>query len=487
MSAPAPKLNKAQATRQYIAAGGYYAGPRRLPDIAGDAIAGLCINHQTYQQIACDPEASAALLLLVIFVLADGIQFAPAVSAPPDGKTDPQYDRAVAIKDHIERTVSGLERTLAESLEMLIRPAMTYGNKVAEKVYVIPTDGPDAYKLVLKSIKVLKRGATSFIVDEYDNLLGLAPTNAANAAGLTSAIIPLEKFIVASFRMEDEDPRGTSIFGPVVKPWHIKQLAWPEFLAYLMRWAVPSIIAILSENAGEEVLYEADGVTPKLVDGQVATLTPQQVVLAALEQFKNSSIAVFEHGTSITPIEAKGEGEVFANGFDVLNSQIRKGILLQELATADAQHQTKSAGESQMNVVELLVWSIKQWVCEALVRRQIVYPQVLWNFGESDANEFCPLVSAGDYERKSWDKDATAVVALVTATTIDDAGHTVPVLTYSQIQDLLTQIGIKPPTEEEVKAMRAAAEKRAQQPPEQQQQPNQPPANDQQPPQRNAA
>ncbi len=481
MTATAPQATKPELQRQYIATAGFARGARRLPDIAANAIGDVRFNHSVFEQISCDPEAAAALLLLVIFVLADDVQLSPAISAPADGQTDPQYQRALDVKDHIERTVCGLDRTLKETLEMIIRPAMIYGNKVAEKVYEIPTDGLDAFKLVLKSIKVLKRGSTSYVVDEFMNLLGLAPSSGIVAGKLTdqTTIIPTEKFIIASFRAEDEDPRGTSIFRAVVKPWHIKQLSWPEFLAYLMRWAMPSIAAILSESANDETQYEADGVTPKVDPntGQAVTITAAQTVVNALEAFKNSSVAAFEHGTELTPIEATGEGQVFETAFQILNSQIRKAILLQELATADAQHQTKGSTSEQMDVISLLVWSIKCWVSEAIIRRQIVYPQVLYNFGEQAARELCPKVSLGDYERKDWATDSTAVVALITATVLDENGNKINALTPSQIQSLLTQIGIAPPTEAEIEAIRAGAEARRQ---KQEQQQNQPPA--QQPP-----
>jgi phage gp29-like protein len=289
-------------------------------------------------------------------------------------------------------------------------------------------------------------------------------------------VIPLEKFIVATFRMQDEDPRGQSLFRSIVKPWHIKQLTWPEFLAYLMRWAMPSLAAILSEDAVDESITDADG--NPLTDpstGQAITKSAAQVVLGALLDFRNSSGLVLPHGTELVPIEATGEGQVFDTAFSVLNKQIRKGILLQELATADAEHQTKSSTGEQMNVVELLVWSIKMWVAEDLVRRQICYPQVEYNFGEADARDLTPKASLGDYDRKDWADDSKAVVALISATVLDENGNRVNALTPSQIQSLLTQIGIQPPTEEEIAAIRAKSDER-----QKQQQQNQPPGNDQQ-------
>jgi hypothetical protein len=463
--------NRATLTRPLIAASATgFRGARRLPQVADDEAIGLHLSYNTYEKISCDPEASAALLLLIYFVLSDGVQFSPAIAAPAEGKTDPRYDRAVEIRDHVDRTFANLSRTLPETLEMLIRPAMEFGHKVAEKVYDIPTDGPDAYKLVLKRVAVLERGSTAFVVDEYRNLIGLVPARAYTADYLrgnrieldnVSNVIDPEKFVIATFRMQDEDPRGRSIYRSVVRPWHVKQLAWPEFLTFLMRCAIPGLISILSPNAGDDVLRDDDG-NIVLVNGKPVSIAVKDM-LSALLDFKNSTALVVENGTDVKALEVKSKGEPFNFAFTICNKEIRKGILLQELATADAEHQTKGSTASQMGIVDLLVWSIKQWVSESIVRRQMVQPQVRYNFGEEDARELTPMVALGDYERKDWAEDSAAVVALVGATVIDEMGTRISALSYSQIQSLLSQIGLPAPTEEEVAAMRAGAEERRKQ------------------------
>src|SRR5262249_15365310 len=93
------------------AAGSGFRGARRLPQIVDDTINDLRYDARTFEQIGCDPEAFAALMLVVIFVLADGVQLAPSVS-----EKDKRYELAVEIKEHLERTFAGLQRPLKDTL-----------------------------------------------------------------------------------------------------------------------------------------------------------------------------------------------------------------------------------------------------------------------------------------------------------------------------------------------------------------------------------
>lgn len=446
MAAAKETITPKELQREYVGARsvGFQRGARRLPQVSDDVAPH--IQGNTYDLMSCDPEVAAALFLIVCFVFADGIQITPAVS-----EKDPRYQLAVDIKDHIERTTCGLERPLKDTLEMIVKEALVQGNKVAEKVYEIPATGPDAYKLVLKQIKVKAKGTTAFVVDEFLNLIGLVPTNRGITLQLNenSSVIPSEKFVIATYRMKDEDPRGNSIYRPAVKAWNVKHLIWPEFITYLMRCAVPGLVGILSEKAKDKI--ERDSA------GNETTVSAIDELLASLVNFKNSTAIALDFGYSVDALEVSGKGEIWDLAFNnIINKEIRKAILLQDLATSDSTHQTKGSTDSQMGIVEMLVWAIKTWVAE-IVYSQIYKPQVEYNYGEDIAAELTPKASLGDYDRKDWAEDSAAVVALITATVIDESGNTVNALTFSQIQALLTQIGLPAPSEEEVKALRAKA------------------------------
>jgi hypothetical protein len=450
------KRQEVDPRKQYIAVQsfGLMRGARKLPQYE-DSILLECTPH-TFEQMACDPEVSAALWLLVYFILADGVTIRPAVPYK-----DPGFARATDIHEHCQRTLENLSRPLKETLEQLIGGSLQFGNKIAEKVYDIPTTGPDAFKLVLTQIKVKPRGSTSFVVDEFMNLLGLSPTRALVGETTTdqTRIIPLDKFVIATYRMRDEDPRGNSLFRAAVKAWKMKQLSWPEFYSYLMRYAIPSLFGTTSPDARDDYLRDSEGNPVLDSAGNKISVSAVQLMLNALMEFKNASVMAAEHGADIKPLEVAKNGEAFDLALSIFNREIRKGLLLQELATSDSEHQTRASTSEQMDIVELLVWSGKMWAGE-IVRSQILAPQVALNYGEEDARDLTPLVALGDYDRKDWAVDANAAVALVTATVLDADGNQVNALTYSQIQALFTQIGLPSPTEEEVEEMRRQAKER---------------------------
>jgi hypothetical protein len=428
MATPQPKITKqVDLRRNYVAASAYglQRGGRRLPQYTEDTNLNACGN--TYDHMACDPEVAAALLLLVYFILADGVQSSPAV-----GEKDERYALAIEINQHIERTVANLQRPLKETLEMIVKDALTHGNKVAEKIYEIPTTGLDAYKLVLSQIKVKPKGSTAFVVDEFMNLLGLVPSRSGYTPTLTesSNVIPPEKFIIATYRMKDEDPRGNSLFRPAVKAWNLKQLGWPEFLTYAMRCAVPGLVGTLSEKAKDKYTTASDGTQE--------AVSAIDELLGALMSFKNSTAIALDHGYELEALEVAGEGEFWERFFKIVNKEITKGILLQELGTSDSDHQTKSSTETQFGVIDVLVRAGKVWV-EQIIYSQIFYPQIVYNYGDEIARELTPLASCGDSERRNWYVDAEAISKLINTNVLSD----------SQVQALLLQVGIAPREENE--------------------------------------
>jgi hypothetical protein len=428
MATPKQEVTKeVDLRRNYVAASalGLQRGARRLPQVSNEVDGHPQPN--CYDMMACDPEVAAALLLLVYFILADGIQSSPAV-----GEKDPRYKLAVDINQHIERTVANLQRPLKETLEMIVKDALTHGSKVAEKIYDIPTTGLDAYKLVLSQIKVKPKGATAFVVDEFFNLIGVVPTNRGITPQINenSNVIPPEKFVIATYRMKDEDPRGNSLFRPAVKAWNLKQLGWPEFLTYAMRCAVPGLIGVLSERAKDRVSVDSNGV-------QTAVSAIDEM-LQSLVEFKNSTAMAVDFGANVKTLEVAGEGEFWERFFKIVNKEITKGILLQELGTSDSDHQTKSSTETQFGVIDVLVRAGKVWV-EQIVYSQIFYPQIAYNYGEEIARELTPFASCGDSERRNWFIDAEAISKLINTNVLSD----------SQVQALLLQVGIAPREENE--------------------------------------
>jgi phage gp29-like protein len=207
--------------------------------------------------------------------------------------------------------------------------------------------------------------------------------------------------------------------------------------------AIPGILATLPPNSDEQVVYEDDGVTPVLKDGEPLKISSAQFLLNLLAKMRNHQVAVAPDGTTFTLLEANTEGQAFTSALDHFSKEITLAILLQQLATKDSQHQTKSSTGSQFRIVDLLVFWVRDITAE-MVKYDILKPLVRYNFGDDVANELLPQVSYGDTEARDWATDAAAIASMADK------------VTESQWDHLTSQLGIPLPTNAE-RSFRAMA------------------------------
>jgi hypothetical protein len=426
---------KTNFQREYVSGGQLAAGtlPVALPQASDASLPEF--DYQTREQMLADPDVSAAVWMLKESVLADEVELSPAVA-----EKDSRHALAVEIKEFCARAVTNLQRPLEETLEDLFVGAFAHGHKVAEKTYRIPVAGPDAYKLTLKSLKVKPHKSVAFVVDPYSNVLGFvyarpganqAPTGAAPDP---ASILPREKFAVLAFGVRDEDPRGRSRLRPAFNAWKLKQLTWPEYLRWLLQCAMAGLVGTTAENAEDEVLKNADGTPRQDADGNPVYITAQEAMVAALQQFRNGTAAAFPFGAKVEPLEVASEGDPFLKAINLYGEQITIALLYQALATREGEHQARASSETQMGVLDLLIYSLKRSLAR-LVRSDILRDLVRYNYGDEAAEDLTPLVSLGDSERRNWATDADAVQKLIATKE----------LTPSQVLALLLAVGLNPP------------------------------------------
>src|SRR5882724_735948 len=374
---------------------------------------------------------------------------------PPKPPIDPQCPLAQDITDFCNRQVTRVPK-FGSAMFQLIFEGLTHGNKVAEQVLEIAIGGTDADKWCLKAVKPKPRHALAFVVDPFMNQLGFlvaepGKSNIVNATTIVdmSQVIPREKFVVFTYRPKDDDPRGNTILDAALNGWDLKRRAWPEYLLFLMVSAIPGILATLPPNTDEQVVYEDDGITPVYKDGEPLKISSAQFLLNLLAKMRNHQVAVAPDGTQFTVLEANSEGQAFTHALAHFSKEITLAILLQQLATKDSQHQTKSSTGSQFRIVDLLVFWVRDIAAE-MVKYDILKPLVRYNFGDDAANELLPEVSYGDTEARDWATDATAIAALADK------------VTESQWDYLTSQLGIPLPTNAE-RSFRAMAKALGQQ------------------------
>lgn len=405
----------ADPRRDYVAAGGvawYQKAVRALPwhvdDITRD------FGDDIYEQMCHDPTVAASLNALRAGILEDGVEIVSAVS---DEEKD-GYAQAQEIAAFCASVLDDLETPIDDVLWDMLS-AIALGNRVAEVVY-----GLVAGKLVVTSVKVKPRTSTAFVVDPFMNvigLLGLIPgqswsvqvgtylTDLAN----TPNLLPRDKFAILTYRPVNNDPRGTSALRPAYNGWKLKQIAWPEYLKYLVQFASPGLIGYTAENA----IPAEDGTTPEVA------------LVNALVTWKNATALALKFGSKVDVVASTGDGMAFLNAFQHFDRQIIHGILNQTLATMEGEHQSRAASETHQDVMDTLIRQGKKSV-QRMVQRDILRPLVRYNFGDKTA-ALVPQVTLGETESQDLASLWAAAAQLARAAYFDASQ-------YAEVDKLLS-------------------------------------------------
>jgi hypothetical protein len=492
---PIKPNSKIKAGAEYVSGSPYLTTqPRVLPQFDEFSAYRNVLTHETIEAMLTDPDVFAGLMLLALMALNERLLITPAVeerveeideavpaspdsdpstSLPTAGKptsnnaksptdniptenavdgdkapatkpSDPRADLAREISEFCQRQIDRVPKFNTSMFQMVFE-GMAHGNKVSEQVLEIAARGQDKDKWCLKAIKPKPREAIAFVVDAYNNEIGMLGAKPGQMSVVQTTmvaddrdIIPREKFMVFTYRPKDNDPRGNTALLAARNGWELKQRTFPEYLLFLMVSAIPGILATMANGQEEITVYEDDGLTPKRdsVTGEVITISGHQFLLNMLGKMRNHQVGVAPDGTNFTLLEANSEGEVFTRALDKFGSEITMAMLFQQLATRDSQHQTKGATGEQAHVIDYIVWWIRDTAAE-MVRSDCFKPLVRYNYGDDAADELLPKVSYGDTEARDWSVDATAAAQL--------AQH----LTESQWEHITTQLGIPVPTEAE--------------------------------------
>lgn len=458
---PRPVLPPKGLTNESVVGGSYLylqqfakALPAYIDDISAD------LGDDIYERMALDSQVSACLAVFKASILEEGVSFAPAV----DDGDDPDYELAKQISDEFERVWDDLEQAPDDVLWDLLN-CCAFGNRVAEQVYEIrprTTDGKPG--LQLASLKVKPRGSYLFVVDKFVNTLGLL-ARLPGMAGPNLAsweidpknpppnLIDSRKFAIASFRPKDNDPRGSSILRPAYDAWWRKRQALTEYVKYLAQFAGPSIWATTPDGAqtapsmdylANTVPWVVPSVDDPLGNPQPqprSMLSPEQDLLAKLQQFRNGTVGAFPFGTVLNTIQMQGEGRAFLAAIAECNMDITKSVLTQTLTTEEGEHQARAAAQVHQDVLDTLVRQGKRSIVR-MMTKQILRPWCAYNFGEDVAARLTPKASLGTTEEQDLVPMMNAVAALYSAGYIDpsqqpglDDTMGLPVRDLSAIED----------------------------------------------------
>jgi len=406
---PASRATLTAGARDEYVAGSpvnaYVNYARSLPAYCDDITRDLGLD--VYRKMLWDDAVASAIGTLQSAVLEDGVHLTSAVAQ----KDDPAFATAATYTTDAERMLADLETPLGAVLWDMTR-AFAYGHRVAEQVYALDVSPVTKKRqLVLRALKVKPARATAFVVDPFNNVLGLLGvipgvglpvqqgTMLLGDLAQVPNLIPREKFAILTIRPEDNDPRGTSLLRPAYPAFYDKVSLAPEFIKFLSSFGTPSIVAHTAEGASLQ--YETDAVTgqpittPDPVTGLPVPLLrdPLHELTLALTNLRNNSILSLPFGADARVIESAADGSTYLEAFDRLDRRITQAILYNTLSSLEGKHQTRASSGTHENRFETLVKQLKEFVT-SMIRRDILRRYLILNYG-AEAARLTPLVSLG--------------------------------------------------------------------------------------------
>lgn len=366
---------------------------RHLQDIAD----GRCgeITHDVLEQMMLDPQVASSVELLVESVIGDGADIRPGAKDSSD-----DYAAAVEVADAWERSLGRIDARAL--LWQMTRDAIVHGYKIAEHTWemVEATDDPDAGRLVLARVAAKPRHSVRFVVDRYWNVVGFY--RGYDLEGKPLVISP-DKFVWLTLHTKDEDPRGRSLLRAAYAYWYLKSRIPVQYHRFLDLLILPFFLGFTAPGADKRNENQTQ------TDGTKKPVTAAQAMLDALTKFRSMFVAVFPSEAKVQVEWPKSDGAAFQTSHDVLDQQIVKAILLQDLATREGVHQARASSQTHMQVLDLRVVALKKAVEGVLDR--LAYVFTVLNFGESAARRYAPKHNLGDTERRDFAGDLTAAAS----------------------------------------------------------------------------
>lgn len=409
--AAAKQAGKAHSNpyQEYVSAGGpyWYANslaslPHPIDDVTLD------FGDDLYNRMMNDAQIASLINIFKTGIAADGLTFTAAVP-----EEDEDHEAAQELADWCTWMIDQLTHSIDEVLWDLM-DAMPYGNRVAELVYEHGT-GPDgSTQVLLKKIAPKPRRMTAFVVDGFNNLVGLLGQIPGQTFYVQTSMIvdpaalpnflDRERFAVLTFRSRDGDPRGQSLLRPAYDSWYVKQQIKVEYLKYLAQFASPLLIGFTADTVDQSEEVDEEG-NPEP--------SPEVVMAGTLATARNSTALAFVAGAKVDVVKSEGNGEAHLLGIDLQNREMAKATTSQTLATEEGKHQTRASSGTHQDVLDVIIRPGKRLV-ERMIARDIITPLIVMNFGKK-ALRLLPTPVLGRTEQHDFAAMATAIAALMTS------------------------------------------------------------------------
>lgn len=345
------------------------------------------VTDKTYTRMMNDPIINSSIELLIGMVLNSTYKLInPATPLLNDknGYTKKDYELGEEIKKYCEKMITGLNSSTFNTVLKELLYAIVYGCTVAEKKIEL-IDG----KYIITDIKIKPPYTYSFILDDFNNCLGVINNTDVfrSVEEDASKIIPKDLLIVYSHNPRFNDPYGNSLLRPIYKTWLFKQSIEENYNKYMYSFATPSIIGMLPESAS----LSEDG-TSLINDWQTG-----------LAQYSGGSNLVHEYGGKIYTISNTSGSDIYKSALNYVDNQIASCILKSARATSEAEHGSKADSETSYDIVKNVVSGIQKNL-EEIIYDSIFYQITVLNWGKAVADKLAPRIQFTDSDRTTMIK-----------------------------------------------------------------------------------
>ena len=441
---PQPYDLTVKAVTEYVA-GGYWAP---LGDYIRTLERWIDPNERdfgidVYERMNTDPQVSSCREIYLAAVLGDGWRIEPAQDTPsgrgfagkPELTSSPEaIEAADFCRDCLMRMSSGsFDEFLREMMDALYE-----GHKVAEIVLRHQATGQWKGDYMLDRLKVKPRESTVFVMDAYDNLVGilgilpnvpfygmwpafgflagdgltLLPGSGRDALQRDApALLPRSKFAVLTFDKKSNDPRGRSAYRRAFAPWWWKENAYAIWGRFISKHADPSLVGVAGEkNMSSTPSVDQNGNPITDSSGNPIMLTSVDELGQKMSVFVNGSWIAVPFGTKIDAIKIDNNGEAIDRFFETMDNQIAKALLGTTLATQESKHSSRAqAGVHQDAANEVTRYG--QILLGNMVSRDILKLLVTQKYGP-DSEALIPRFGLGAAETMEFKDFANAAAAI---------------------------------------------------------------------------
>jgi hypothetical protein len=396
---------------EYVSAGGpyWYANslaslPHPIDDVTLD------FGDDLWDRVLNDAQMAALVNTFKTGILEDGLTFSPSVA-----DEDENHAAAAELADWCTWVFDRLKIPTDEMLWDMT-DAVPYGNRVAELVYEhLP--GPDGTtQLLLTKIAPKPRRMTAFVVDGFNNLVGLlgqipgqsfyVQTGMIVDPGELDNFLDREHFAVLTFRSKNGDPRGQSLCRPAYDAWYVKQQIKVEYLKYLAQFASPLLLGFTAADVDDDPEFDEEG-------NPLPQVSPETAMATTLATARNSTALAFPNTARVDVTKSEGNGEAHLLGIDLQNREMAKALTSQTLATEEGKHQARASSDTHENRLDTIIRQAKR-IVERMIVRDVLTPLIRWNFGEK-ALALMPKANLGKTEQHDFSAMATAISMLCRA------------------------------------------------------------------------